>query len=166
MRGFDCGIHNVAYRATQAGCPVCEAERDIKQMRAALKEVNGKLRVLSEENNKLRIQTDIVASIRQAASLLEDDDLMFLKEVLYQWRDEKSLGLKTTHGTRRGRRRAAANGFIVMPRKGEPYGYACTSMGGIAIAQYFEEATNAVGPAQAMTYLSRGMAEHLPGSAR
>ena len=50
-----------------------------------------------------------------------------------------------------------------MQRIGDPYGHVCESMGGLAIAQYFDEATNSGGPAKAMEILARAFAEHLPG---
>jgi hypothetical protein len=163
---FDCGIHKVTYMAFKAGCPVCHAEREIEQMRAALQEVKGKMEVLTSENLKLRTQVDIVTAMREAALLLDDNDLEFFKVTLYQWRDEKSLGLKTTHGARMKQRKGEplpANGFIVMPRAGDPYGHVCSSIGGVAIAEYFDEATNTVGSAQAMAFLVKGLAHQLPG---
>jgi len=167
IQKFDCGIHALTYEAYSAGCPACKAERDMLRMRDALRETKGKLEVAYAELSKLRVQTDIASAIREAAALLDDNDLAFLKATLYEWRDTKALALKTTHGARkRKRENPAPNGFIVMPRKGEPYGHLCSSVGGLAIAEYFDEATNSVGPANAMTLLTRGMAPHLPGAAR
>lgn len=166
---FECGIHAITYMAFQAGCPVCQAERDVSSMREAIRELKQKLEYVTNENLKLRTQTDIVSAIREAALILNDDDLEFFKVVLYQWRDEKSVSLKTTHGARMKQRKGEplpANGFIVMPRQGDPYGHTCTSMGGVAIAEYFDEATNTVGPAKAMEFLVKGLASQLPGVAK
>lgn len=169
LKQFECGIHGLTYEAYRAGCPVCEMEREVNQMRAALQEVRNQLERVTEENHRLKVQTDITAAIREAALILDDNDLAFLKAVLYEWRDSKSVALKTTHGTKgkkRGRGQRAPNGFIAMPRAGDPYGHICTSMGGLAIAEYFDEATNTVGGAQAMAFLVRGMANHLPGATK
>lgn len=166
---FDCGIHSITYMAFQAGCPVCQAERDISSMREAVRELKLKLEFITNENLRLQTQVDIVSAIREAALILDDGDLEFFKVVLYQWRDEKSLGLKTTHGARKKERKGEplpANGFIVMPRQGDPYGHVCTSMGGVAIAEYFDEATNTVGSAKAMEFLVKGLSSQLPGTAR
>jgi hypothetical protein len=169
LKQFECGIHAVTYMSHHAGCPVCQAERDLESMRNAVRELKQKLEFVSEENHRLQTQVDIVTAIREAALILDDNDLEFLKVVLYQWRDAKSIGLKTTHGARMKQRKGEplpANGFIVMPRQGDPYGHVCTSMGGVAIAEYFDEATNTVGPARAMDFLVKGLCHILPGAAK
>lgn len=161
---FECGIHDVTYMALRAGCPVCEMEREVNRMRDALKDARNALSLVTEENARLKVQTDILAAIREAAPALDDNDMAFLKAVLYEFRDDKSIGLKTTHGPKLKKRDIpSANGFIAMPRKGDPYGHVCTSVGGLAIAEYFDEATNSFGGAQAMTLLVRGMSAYLPG---
>jgi hypothetical protein len=166
-RPFECGIHNITYEAARAGCPLCESEREVNRLRGAMKDVHNQLKILTEQNLQLKVQTDIVSAIREAALILDDNDLAFLKSVLYEWRDQKSVALKTTHGPRKKKREIPPpNGFIAMPRNGDPYGHLCTSVGGLAIAEYFDEATNTVGPANAMTLLVRGMANHLPGAMR
>lgn len=165
LKEFDCGIHDLTYKAVRAGCPACQADRDVSEMRQALMETRNALDRLTDEHNRMRVQVDIVSAIREAAQILDDEDLAFFKAVLYEWRDTKSVGLKTTHGARNKKReQPAANGFIVMPRQGDPYGHVCSSMGGLAIASYFDEATNTVGPAKAMEFLVKGMAMHLPGA--
>lgn len=162
---FDCGIHGIKYEGVMAGCPLCEMEREVKQLRSAVQDLHGRLELAVDENSRLKVQVDIVVAIREAAATLNDEDLTFFKTVLYQWRDEKSLALKTTHGSRKkGQGAPTANGFIVMPRKGDPWGYACSSIGGLAIAAYFDEATNSSGPSAAMNWLVRGLADHLPGA--
>lgn len=166
---FDCGIHDITYSGLRPGCPLCDSERAGRQLQEAVKELNNKLRMAVETIQKLQVQVDIVAAIREAVQLLDDEDLSFLKSVLYMHRDQKSVALKVTHGARMKQRKGEyvpPNGFIVMPRSGDPYGHLCTSVGGLAIAEYFEEATNTVGPAQAMAFLVKGMAHQLPGAIR
>lgn len=164
-RPFECGIHNITYEAARAGCPMCASERQVNQMRSALKDAQNQLQILTEQNLQLKVQVDIVAAIREATQILDDNDMAFLKTVLYEWRDQKSVALKTTHGPRKKKREVPPpNGFIAMPRSGDPYGHLCTSVGGLAIAEYLDEAINTVGPANAMTLLVRGMSSHLPGA--
>jgi hypothetical protein len=137
----------------------------VSRLRKALKDAHNQLSILTEQNLQLKVQTDIVAAIREAALVLDDNDLAFLKTTLYEWRDQKSVTLKTTHGPRKKKREVPPpNGFIAMPRSGDPYGHICTSVGGLAIAEYFDEATNTVGSANAMALLVRGLSAHLPGA--
>lgn len=166
---FDCGIHDITYTALRPGCPICDAERKVREMQHAMTEMRNQLAVAVDNIAKLQVQVDIVHAIREAVSLLDDGDMSFLKTVLYMHRDEKSVALKVTHGSNVKRKKyeyIPPNGFIVIPRRGEPYGHVCTSVGGLAIAEYFEEAANVGGPAVAMQMLTRGMAQHLPGAIR
>lgn len=160
---FECGIHDLTYRASGAGCPVCWHEREQRQLRDAVKELNNKMRILAEENHTLRTWHDLSMAMRDAIPLLDDNDLAFLKATLYEWRDAKSLTMKVTHGAKKRRQPAAPNGFIVMPRRGDPYGHLCSSVGGMAIADYYDEALNSFGVIKAMELLVRGLAQHLPG---
>lgn len=162
---FECGIHDLTYRATSPGCPVCWHERERKHLQDAVRELNGKMNLLAEQNHALRVWQDLSVAIREASGVLDDNDMAFLKATLYEWRNEKSLTMKTTHGPRdkKKRRPASPNGFIVMPRKGDPYGHLCTSVGGMAVAEYYDEALNTYGTIKAMEILVRGLAQHLPG---
>ena len=169
---YSCSTHYVTYympNGERALCPACDAEKQTSDLREALKESQNRAERLHEENRKLRLQTDVVESIKDALDVTGHDDLMFLKEVLYRWKIDRSIALKVTHGTSLGSKKKkrdaqAPNGFIAMPRGGEPEGYACSSLGGLAIAEYFEEALNTVGSAQAMILLVRAMAKQLPGA--
>ena len=164
LERFECGRHGLEYSAYSAGCPVCESERDLEEMRKALMETKNKLRIVAERNHQLESWWDLSMAIRDAVPLLDDEDLVFLKTTLYEWRNKKSLSMKVTHGPQKRKRQPAApNGFIVMPRRGDPYGHLCTSVGGVAIADYFEEALNSFGAIQARTLLVRGFSQHLPG---
>ena len=160
VQQFECGIHEITYKDVRPGCPVCKLERQNEELREALMKLKNELSVTHDQNVRLETQSNFVFAIKEATALLDDEDMAFLKSVLYEWRDTKGLGLKTTHGGESHE----ANGFIVMPRNGDPYGHLCTSMGGVAIAEYFDEATNSVGNAKATEMLVRGMAEHLPGT--
>lgn len=166
---FDCGIHDITYTAIRPGCPVCDAERQVREMRHTLTEMRNQLAVAVDSIAKLQREVDIVHAIRDAIGLLDDLDMAFLKSVLYQYRDEKSVSMKVTHGSNVKRKKyehIPPNGFIVIPRRGEPYGHVCSSVGGLAIAEYYEEAMNSSGPAVAMAQLARGMAQQLPGGIR
>lgn len=96
-----------------------------------------------------------------ALELTDSTDLTFLKDVIYRYREDKSsVNLKITHGAgpKRGRR-APVNGFLALWRGGdEPEPHVCTSVGGVALASYYDEATRATGSAAALATLNRAMA--------
>lgn len=173
---YDCGIHDLTYRAISPGCPACHSDREaqdshrqVTQMRKALMETRDQLASATGKVKELQAWYDLSTSIYEAADLLSIEDEMFFKETLYVYRDEKSLTIKVTHGAdlgKNGRKKktSSPNGFIVIPRRGDPYGHACNSVGGLAIAAYYEQASNAFGQIQAMKILLRGLAHLLPGS--
>lgn len=160
----ECGIHDLKYKATRPGCPLCESQREIANLRSINKTLANEMTMKDEQLKQLQVNWDLLVAMRDAVDLVGEADLEFFKTVLYQWRDEKSLGLKFTYGYDDNKKKKSVNGFIVLPRKGDPWGYACTSIGGLAIASYFEEACAARGSMEAMAILTRALSDHLPGS--
>lgn len=99
--------------------------------------------------------------MRDALDLINDDDRMFLKSVLYRWRKDKMIRLKVMHAEHEGERKAM--GFIADTRVGEPEVYQCTSIGGLAVAALYEESLHVVGNADAMRTLLKAAQHLLPG---
>lgn len=168
---YDCGAHKITYWSTRPGCPLCEADRDIKRLRESTKQLAEENMYLREQLHAAHMQTDSVVGYRTASGLLDDDDRSFVKTVLYRVRDESSVSLRPMFAERevRGRRQTEikriAVGFIVTPRDGDSYPHECTSIGGLAIADMFDEAVNSIGLSQATKNMVRGLADLLPGSA-
>lgn len=157
---YDCGACDITYRSLRPGCPLCKADRKVRELKETVQEQKNKLSIAYEQLGKARMNSDVLFNITEAAKLLGDDDRAFLKTVMYQWRDGKRIGaLKTMHKPKTD----SAIGFIVSPRIGDPYPHTCSSMGGLAIATHYEEAARAAGPAAAMQVLARGLQHLLPG---
>lgn len=181
---FSCSKCKIVYYAVKAHCPLCDALRQVTEMRNALGEVSKRLEIEQNKAHRLTLQVDTVTAIREAAQLLDDNDRLFLKTVLYQWKlDKSSVQLKLTHdgaldigvSTRKKVKGLRVNGFLVTVSAGQPRdgktrpdavteAHPCTSMGGLAIAEYYEEALNTAGATAAITLLVRGLAKHLPGA--
>lgn len=159
----ECGIHDITYKAVRPGCPMCELDRQNKMLWESNEKLAGQLEMQTVELSKLKVNWEFLSAMREAVDLLDDQDLEFFKSILYQWRDEKSVGLKQTYGYDDNKKKSII-GFLVMPRGEDPWGYACTSIGGLAIASYFAEACAARGSAEAMAILARAVSDHLPGS--
>lgn len=159
-RQFDCGIHDIKYKSFTPGCPACDQERTITSLRVALQTVSSQLEVVSKKSQELQAQVDMVSSMRDAIPLLDESDTGFLKLSLYMYRDEKSVALRPTRGGKRG----AVIGFIRMSRRDEPFAHHCASVGGLAIAEYLNEAINTYGQPKAMEIMTRALSPILPGS--
>lgn len=154
-----CAIQYEIKTGAKADCPLCTQEIKTEQMRQALKEATKKLEYLEGQLRRLESQNDLRAAIKNALDLIEAEDLMFLKAVLYRWRQDKSIDLKVTHHGKTHK----ANGFIAVPRRGEPEGHTCSSIGGVAVAALYDEALRSVGTAEAMRTLLKAAQHLLPG---
>lgn len=168
VRSYECGIHHLTYQSPKPGCPVCEANRIIDQLRVDNSQLRQENRYLAEQLDSAHLRADTVAGYRKAAMLLDDDDRGFVKAVLYMIRDQASASLKPMKATRevRGGPKMIAVGFIVHPREGDAWSHECTSVGGLLLADMFDEACNAMGQSDAQRNMLRGLAELLPGSAK
>lgn len=174
-QSFDCGIHDITYRAYRPGCPSCELERDRDQLRDAVQEISGKYESTKHALDTALAELDISRAIREAQDLMEDDDILFFKQVLYEYRDSKSTMLKVqtrprmktskTTGRTYPSKKRYPSGFMAIPKQGDPWIYWCNSIGGIAVAEYMNEAINSYGQVKAMDILCRGLSQMLPGSA-
>jgi hypothetical protein len=151
-------------------CPVCAIEEkyiDLRGDYAGIANENDRLRA---EVQTLKAQLEIGTAIRSALEILGDDDYAWLKVQLYQYKVDKSVVLKPTHGRlengkklKRGQK-MPANGFMAIPRKGDPEAHLCTSLGGIAMAGYFDEAVTCYGSAQGMGIMLKAWWTALPGA--
>lgn len=171
---MSCSKHQVTYyrpASSTLGCPVCKLEDRVGALDRDNTTLRNKLEMVTGELNRLKPQLDLTSAIRSALEIMGDDDFQWLKAQMYQYREDKSVSLKVTHGRPASAKRKIkrgealpANGFIAMRRNDEPEGYACTSLGGLAIAGYFDEACATVGSAQAMGLLLKAMWKTLPGA--
>jgi hypothetical protein len=153
-----CAIQYEIKTGSSPDCPLCTQEIKTEQMRRSLKEATRKIELMEERIRQLESRDEIRSALREALELVEDEDLAFLKGVLYRWRHDKSIDLKVTKG-----RTGKANGFIAVPRHGKPEGRTCSSIGGVAVAALYEEALRTVGTAEAMKTLMKAAQHLLPG---
>lgn len=156
-----CAICQVTYYALanqRGACPLCDAQEQVDGLRQALQKSENALAIATAANERLSTEVDTARAIKEAQELLDVEDLVFFKTVLYEFKIEHSVSLKPSHS------KGKTVGFIVMPRHGDPWAHQCGSIGGRAIARYFEESLNSVGSAKAMTIMLRAFAHHLPGA--
>ncbi|NUS01950.1 MAG: hypothetical protein HOV97_05235 [Nonomuraea sp.] len=167
IRHFKCSRCMIIYshvagpnaRKLEPSCPLCKQEITTEQMRLAMQNAIAKVELLEQQNRDLDGHVNIARNFKDATDLLDADDRLFLKTVLYQWRLDKSVVLKVTH-SQEGR----PNGFIAAYRHSEPEARTFTSIGGSAIAAYYEEATRTIGSAKAMQTLLSAAQHLLPGA--
>jgi hypothetical protein len=165
-RKYSCATCKVTYelpRGMRAQCPLCKAVAEVDQLRQALLEAKNKLELRTNELTKLRPQVDLVIAMRSALDLLGPDDRMFLKSVAYRHRAGESITLQVVTIQRhsfRGRVKRVPSGFVAAFQSA-PETHMCTSMGGLALAQYVSEDLATVGPVTTVQHLMRAMSAHL-----
>jgi hypothetical protein len=145
-------------------CPLCDAERRIRDLQAQILKAENAAEVARGETRRIQAHVDIVLAIREALDITSEEDLVWLKSVLYRWRDHKAaVQLKILHAAPTGRNRnrklvsPPPNGLLADFKDGEPEAHLCTSIGGIAIAGYYGEAWRHSGQASAMESLYRAL---------
>lgn len=167
IRQFKCSRCSIYYsqvfgpKATIFGgnCPLCKAEADRELMRTSMVNLTAKVELLEKQNGQLDGQVNIQRNFKDALEIIGDDDRTFLKSILYQWRANKSVTMKVTHNTD-GR----AVGLLADHRYGDPEAHTCTSIGGMAVVAYYEQAMREMGSAKAMQLLLRSAQHLLPGA--
>ena len=169
-RTYRCATCVITYELPQgqkAQCPACKAMAEVGQMRQALLQANNKLEQLTNELNRLRPQVDLVIAMRQALDLTGAEDRAFLKSVAYLHRAGEVVTLKPLlvleAGRRNRGRRPTPNGFVAVIH-GREETHRCTSIGGLALAQYTQEGLASVGPITTMQHLMLAMSAHLTGT--
>jgi len=146
-------------------CPICERDVQIEGLRRDLYRAIHERDLVTDDAARMRRQLDLVVAMREAIDITGAEDMAYIKSVLYQWRDSKSVNLKVTHAPPPNRHSAAPpNGFLAIQRNGDMHDHKCTSPGGIALAGYFEEASRTTGPVEAMKTLIKALNSHLPGA--
>lgn len=167
VRHFKCSRCQVIYayvagpnaRTLDPRCPLCAQEIKTEQMRQSMQNALSKVDLLESQIGDLDGQVNIQRNFKDALDLLGEDDRLFLKTVLYQWRSDRSVTLKVMHSTA-----GKPTGFMADYRHADPEAHTCTSIGGSAVAAYYEEALRTVGSAQAMQILLRAAQHLLPGA--
>lgn len=172
VKKFSCSTHYIEYHVAEgdrAQCPMCVLERDYDEARAQLLVRDQELNAARGQLERFRVQVDLLSAIRAAFAILGDDDYAWLKVQMYQYKIDKSVMLKATHGRLHGGQRIKrgdklpVNGFMTVPRHGDPEAHLATSFGGLAIAEYLDEAVTCLGVSQAMGLMLKAWWKALPG---
>lgn len=117
--------------------------------------MRNQLALATDTAAAMQTAVDVQVAMRRALTVADTNDLAFLKSVLYRFRDDRtSIRLAVL---RRPGKCAKVSGFHALPKTGEPEIHECTSVGGVALAGYFDEAARARGSADAMTTLIRAL---------
>lgn len=168
---FSCAAHQVTYyvpaNRRDETCPVCTLEAEVALLSAENTQLTKENKGLQAINARMSAEVDLTTAMKSAVETLNDDDTLWLKEHLYQFKLDKSTVLKVTHGAPQGKSRRrdmkTPNGFIAMKREGDPEGHSCTSIGGLALARYYEQAATTYGGPQAMALMVKALWAFLPG---
>ena len=172
LRCARCSLTFVEQPGLVRECPACRQEQVIQDLRTEYMRLQQQYDMLSAEYERTRAHVDLVMAMREALALVDQDDLLFLKRVLYRWKDDRGVNLRVTHAPppvgkdNKPVRGATAmpNGLLVLYRgDDDAESWKPSSPGGVALAGYFDEALRINGHPHAMDTLLRAMNQHLPG---
>lgn len=149
VKEYPCGIHDLVYHRVRPGCPACELQRKLDEVATERDRLEGDLAEMRGHVNRIRAASDLGYSMASASDLLDDRDRTFLKVVLYQWRDSKNIDLNVTEDKK---------GFMTNHEL-----HACSSLGGVTMVSFFDDAIRSYGRAVAMGMLQKAMGKHLGG---
>lgn len=149
VKDYGCGIHDLVYRRVRPGCPACDLQRRLEEMTAERDRLEGDLVEQRGHTARIRAVADLGFAMASAADLLDARDRAFLKATLYQWRETKDIDLNVHEGKR---------SFMTNDEMHE-----CSSVGGLSMVGFFDEAIMAFGRPVAMGMLQKAMGKHLAG---
>lgn len=157
-----CDKHAIDYYTFEAQlivCPACDLESRVTQLEIDLKAARNAVDRLVNERDQAQKLVNMVAAMRDAVFLMDADDLVWVKAVVYRWRMDRSIKLKPLHDTKHEH----PTGLMAVPTKGDPEARTCTSIGGVALAGFIEESNQSQGAEDTMSSLARAMHRHLQG---
>lgn len=166
-----CSRHDIDYRIKRAGgngvCPLCEEQARTEKLREEMKKLSNANDVLKRDLGRVRAQLEYLDGMREAASELDDDDLMFLKEMLYRYKAKPDRvrvsqavtrkKIKTPNGTAH---RDDVVGWRVTYADVDPAEqreHVAKSVGGRMMALQFSEALKVTGLKGAMQNLNKAL---------
>lgn len=160
-KSYECSLCKIVYPVkvgTVASCPLCSAHRQIAELREALNSMRARVEHTENEFTKMRSHVDLNLAFRQALDLVGKSDLVFIRSIVDDYRNDKSsIQLKTTHGPlEKGQRKPQVNGFLAI-RRGEPDAFLFESIGGAAFGNLYEEAAIEMGSASALAIAVRAV---------
>jgi hypothetical protein len=155
---YECSRCAIKYHSLEAECPLCSLSKEITRLRVELSTANNLIARQKQTLEKAHRLLGLESAMRAAIDLCGDEDLDFLIRVGQSWVNSKtSVILKVTHGSPKpGQRLAPANGFLAMYR-GESESRLCDSIGGVALAGYFDEAVATMGHPGATAMLVKAL---------
>ena len=172
---FRCSRCSIEYKTSKkdrASCPLCLEIDKVGRLQESMKEVVDSLDLHKKELIRLRSQLGVLDGMRDAVGELNDEDRLFLKELVYRWRDAPSE-IRVTQATKRRKvekpgygtaYRDDVSGWVVTYMDVEPFNrveHHASSIGGAVMALQFSEALKVAGLKTAMTMLTKALSEGL-----
>lgn len=163
-----CAIRYEVTEGEKAHCPLCEAEKRLVEAYLLAEQLRDENTNLRKKLDSLTTWVDHVHAIRDAMDLVGPEDMVFLKQVMYLYRDDRSYQLTalakvTTDKNGRITKRQPMRNELMLTKPGQRQGerHQFTSIGGVAVVGYFDEMTRQMGEKQAMVYLLRAVSLYL-----
>lgn len=159
---MSCSLHEVHYRSG-GPCPMCQKELQVKKVLREVVELKNAIKLLHRDKDQLKAQVSYLDSMVLARDLLGPEDRLALKEFVYRWQRGETMGVAVTRERFQSAVGAGVRDMVSGFRVGGDE-YVCSSVGGVAMARAFSDATKLVGRSGASKMLARAMAPDLAPS--
>jgi hypothetical protein len=144
--------------AAEKKCPLCVARAENEAYRIDNENLRREIQIQNETNDRYRIQLSEVEAMQDALSVASRDDIAWLKSIIYAAQSDASVAMMAMPVDREGVRMAFSAVFR-NPRRTEEY--TPSSIGGVALAAAYDQATKRVGNVKALEQLTRALVSRL-----
>lgn len=157
---ISCSKHEIHYREELAKCPMCDQDRQLMGALLKVRELENVIDLLKRDKHALEARLSHLDAMRMALDLIGDEDRVAIKEVIYRYQRGEPInsGIRQEKFTSKN---GAGVRHVVSGFKVDVDVYHCTSVGGVAMARAFSEATKLIGRDGAADMLMKAMAPHL-----
>jgi len=159
---FSCSMHEIRYREDAAGCPMCRQARDLVDVKKQVQELKNAIKLLQRDKDSLKAQVSHVDAMRIADEVMGDEDRLAIKEFLYRWRRGGNLDVAIRKEDFTSEFGAGVRHMVGGFRIGDDVHH-CSSVGGVAMARAFNDATKLVGRKEAAAAMVKVMGLAPPG---
>lgn len=163
---FSCSMHEIRYRQElPGGCPMCRQARQLVEVGKEVQKLKNAIKLLQRDKDNLKAQISHVDAMRVAQEVMEDDDRLAIKGFLYRWRRGEKVDAAIRKEDFTSDFGAGVRHMVAGFRVGSEVHY-CSSVGGVAMARAFNDATKLVGRDEATAAMSKVMGLAPPGEDR
>lgn len=151
MELFSCSGCNIDYhlrRGSKPVCPLCEANRQIEDLREHIATMGREAGLLESDLARAKSETSTFHAMKEGFSLCEPEDVAEIKSIAYRWRDDPTMIVRGVEAG--GESKVEVRGLQLEMSDGRVEYFAPTSVGGLIFVESYVELVKSRGTRKAM----------------